>query len=455
MYFINMGKKQLMLVSIPAVVIVILVIGISFNVPVSQSSTISPFYTGPVCFVEPLNSTDNYSIGIIDDLIIGLHPNQTKTVIYLKTSDLGNDSIGPEITSSGNIVLNDTEYSYDMVVQHSNFKNGNSTIDSLSLFNQTESYCSSGFPEHISIKTTIKTMYNISLDQNNQIIAKDSNSHSKYNIFKKVITDTVEAGPVFHQAISSVESNITSYSNFTLVKNGNLNMETFSVNNQLLNANGNLTTTDPDNSTIVLNATIIGEIHNGSENLTFTLTINNNSGRTIIGSDPLNFSLDPQSGSREINGGTQWVGEAKAVLPYSDFGLPSFLSLLVGLVGSIVGVFEEFPMVASAALAALAIVGFVLTNLLAFKTTSDTIDPYAELSYWHSNTWYLSWIPEIEFEIGAYSDRYSSLITGQTYTFSYSYNPLISDLSVTDTLNFKYPFPFQHRSIYPEWNPHL
>jgi len=452
-----MGKKRIMLVSIPAFVIAVLVIGISFNVPVSQSSTISPFVTGPVCPIEVFNSTDNYSISIIDELIMGLHPNETTTEIYLKTSDIGNDSTGPEISSSGSIILNSTEYSYDMIVQHSNFTNGNSTVDSLSLFNQTESVYSTVFPEHISITKTVQTIYNISLYQHNQIITKVSDSQSKYNIFKKVTTDTVEVGPVFHQAISAVESNITSYSNFTMFKNRNLNMETFSVNNQLFNANGNLTTTDPDNSTIVLNATITGIIHNGSRNLPFTLTISNNSGRTTISSDPLNFSLDPQVASRQINGGTQWVGEAKAELAYEDFAVPSLLGEFIGLAESIIALYgTSFSIAASAFFGAVDIVGFVLGSLILFKTSSDTIDPYAELSYWHSNTWYLSWLIEIEFEVGAYTDRFSNPVTGQTNSFPYSYNPIISDLSVTDVLkNFKYPFPFQHRSIYPDWNPEL
>lgn len=448
-----MSKKEKMLVSIPAVVPAILVIGISFNIPVSQNSIISPSVTGPV---EVLNSTDNYSISVVDELIMGLHPNQTTTAISLQNSDLENDSIGPEITSSGSIILNDTEYSYNMVVQHSNITNGNSTIESLSLSNQTESYYSTGPPEHISIKTTVQTMYTISLEEYNKIIAKVANSQSKYNIFKRVSTDTVESGPVLHQATSIVETNITSYSNFTMTKNRNLSMETFSVDNQLLNAKGNFTTTDPNNSTIVLNATITGVIHNGSENLPFTVTINNNSGSITVSSDPLNFSMDPQSASRQINGGTQWVGEAKAVIPYIYAGITVFITAALGFIASIFSLAGVIiASLASAALGAIGIVGYVLGNIILFKTSSNTVDPYAEMSYWHSNTWYLSWILEIEFEIGAYSDRYSNPITGQTYAFQYSYNPIVSDLVVTDKLNFNYPFPFQHQSIYPDWNPHL
>ncbi len=72
-----------MLVSILAFVLAGLVIGIFFTLPVSQNSTIGPFVTGPV---DPLNSKDNYSISIVDELIMGLHPNHTTTEISLQNS---------------------------------------------------------------------------------------------------------------------------------------------------------------------------------------------------------------------------------------------------------------------------------------------------------------------------------------------------------------------------------
>ena len=61
-----------MLASILTFELAFLAIGISFNVPVSQHLTIGPFVTGPV---EPINSTDNYSISIVDELVMGLRPN--------------------------------------------------------------------------------------------------------------------------------------------------------------------------------------------------------------------------------------------------------------------------------------------------------------------------------------------------------------------------------------------
>lgn len=72
-----------MLVSILSFVLAVLVIGIFFNVHVSQNSTIGPFVTGPV---DPLNSKDNYLISIVDELIMGLHPNHTTTEISLQNS---------------------------------------------------------------------------------------------------------------------------------------------------------------------------------------------------------------------------------------------------------------------------------------------------------------------------------------------------------------------------------
>jgi hypothetical protein len=61
-----------MLVSILTFELAFLAIGISFNVPVSQHLTINLLFTDPI---EPINSTDNYSISIVDELVMGLHPN--------------------------------------------------------------------------------------------------------------------------------------------------------------------------------------------------------------------------------------------------------------------------------------------------------------------------------------------------------------------------------------------
>ncbi|MHB1471058.1 MAG: hypothetical protein ACYCSA_03925 [Thermoplasmataceae archaeon] len=448
-----METRRKLLVIIPAVLFAFLVVGMAYNTPIALNSNVSAMTS---VSSQSTYSTYNYSIRTIDELIMGLHPNFNFTAIYLQNSSLKNDSKGPEIISSGSILLNNTTYSYNLVVQHSNVTQVNLSLESLLLSNETKNYYNSGPPEDISTTTTVQTVFNITMVQYNTMVINGTNSKNSYNIFKKVTTDTVDLGPVYHQATSTVKKNTTSFSNFTEVKNGNVDLETFSIENDLLTANGNITSVDPNNSTTILSARFAGEIHNGSNNLPFVITIENNSGTLTVGGDPVNFSMDPQGASRQINGGTQWVGEAKTVLPYIYVGVPSIIATLAGLIGSIASLFGTvLSAVASAALGAIGIVGFFLVNIALFATSSDTIDPYAELSVWHSNIWYLSWIPEIEFELGAYSDRFHDPITGQTFTFAYSYNPVVSDLVSSDQLPYNYPFPYQHQSIYPDWSPYL
>ena len=149
-----METRRKLLVIIPAVLFAFLVVGMAYNTPIALNSNVSAMTS---VSSQSTYSTYNYSIRTIDELIMGLHPNFNFTAIYLQNSSLKNDSKGPEIISSGSILLNNTTYSYNLVVQHSNVTQVNLSLESLLLSNETKNYYNSGPPEDISTTTTVQT----------------------------------------------------------------------------------------------------------------------------------------------------------------------------------------------------------------------------------------------------------------------------------------------------------
>ncbi|MCL5438209.1 MAG: hypothetical protein M1148_03320, partial [Candidatus Thermoplasmatota archaeon] len=64
-----------------------------------------------VVSVQTYNQTDNMSIYGIEQIVNALHPNWNYSQIYLSKSGLQNTSYGYSLTSSGNLLLNNTTYS--------------------------------------------------------------------------------------------------------------------------------------------------------------------------------------------------------------------------------------------------------------------------------------------------------------------------------------------------------
>lgn len=275
-----------------------MVILMAFYSPISAGSN---GFSPSVVSVQTYNQTDNMSINGIEQIVNALHPNWNYSRIYLSKSDLQNTSYGYSLTSSGNLLLNNTTYSYNFQVKQYNQTSILSAYSYLLLGNKTTTQISS------STTDTVQTDYNVSLDSIGYTVNGFSTTNTSYGVFEK-ITDTSVTSyppprlPVVHTTITSSSKEYYSNETYQTISNVTLMSTSFSGENGY--GSGNLTIySGPASYNKTTNQDIIGEnfsagllqgaYYNNSTPVSYTVQIQNNTANVTTGSDPTQVSLDP------------------------------------------------------------------------------------------------------------------------------------------------------------------
>jgi hypothetical protein len=276
-----------------------LVILMAFYSPVSAGNY--GVSTGAVS-VQTYNQTDNMSIYGIEQIVSVLHPNWNYSQIYLSKSDLHNTSYGYSLTSSGNLLLNNTTYSYNFQVKQYNETSAPSAYSYLLLGNKTTTQISS------STTNTVQTDYNVSLNSMGYTVNGISTTNTTYGLYEKITDTSVTSYPpplLPRVHTSTTSSSKEYYSNETFRTMNNATSVYTSFSGESGYGRGNLTIySAPASYNKTANQDIIGEnlsagflqgaYYNNSTPVSYTVQIQNNTANVTTGSDPTQISLDPE-----------------------------------------------------------------------------------------------------------------------------------------------------------------
>lgn len=249
------------------------------------------------------NQGDYMSIYGIEQIVNVLHPNWNYSQIYLSSSDFQNTSYGYSLTSSGNLLLNNTTYSYNFQVKQYNETSNHSVYSYLLLGNTTTKQISS------STTDTVQKEYNVSLNSTGDTVNGFSTSNTTYRVFKKV-TDTSVTVYSAPRSLPRVHTSITTssrqyYDNETHQTLNNVTKVSTSFSGENGYGSGNLTiysdhvsynkTTNQDIIGENLSAGFLqGQYYNNSTPVSYTVQIHNDTANVTTGSDPTHVFFDPE-----------------------------------------------------------------------------------------------------------------------------------------------------------------
>lgn len=445
-----MNTNGKILISFTAIVVAALMVGTAFYGPVGAS-------TGQLIFPDiataSYNQTDNLSLETINELISHLNPNYNTTEVYMSASGLHNNSLGMSLTSSGELLLNDTyKYSYTLNSQHQVLTNGNSTISTLELTNSTSTETKD---LTTTIYTTVTTTYYLTLNQTNNVIYGKNFTNTEYDTYHKVETQTViyYGSPQRLPKVSTSTdlSNSVTFADYNYYTIQGITFISFKEGSPDFNSAGNLSVSYQYNETNVQNGNVVGNLTNSTGKYNFTISIDNNTGSISLSNDPANFTLDPTAGqSRNINGGTETVSVAWAILNANNaINAAQLAAVLYGALGFAAGLSGQVEF--SAFFFVISIAAAWLSNYLPRVVTSQyTIDPYIEVGWWHPNAWWESWIIELYLEGGSYTNELH-YEDGQVYWQGpMTFYPLAASNEGIVTLGND-----GHSSIFPNWYPYV
>ncbi|WP_337860051.1 hypothetical protein [Ferroplasma sp.] len=406
--------------------------------------------------------------------------NTTNSKVISDFAYFDNSSMLSIINGKGTLEFNGTLYNYIATLKNYNGSEKYYTYEMLSLFRTTEKI-SNNYYNHQSWKNT--TFLNLTMYSSSSFLNANKITVNAYKYYNKTVktdfTNTIMPLKLFEapRTINKIfykNTSIPSFFNETKTFNQNITT-TFSINSNNIKSTGNITSMGNNNITIKT-GNINGIYVNSTGKYNYSVMVTNGNATLTIGNDPVNFYIDPQSASRNINNGYEWIGESKASLPYSDFGIASFVSIFGGLLVATTALAAGGEATTALAAAATTAAGFVglglaVTGLIAYVMTaypsepSNTINPYVELGYWHPYAWYLSWIYLPYFGIGVYTDHFHNPVTGNSHNFSYRYVVIVStDVTIPSSSviistyhsfsSWEGFFP-AHTSIFPRWNPNI
>ncbi len=452
-----MSKKTIIAISIVTVMIMM-----AFGGMVTAQNSNMKYSPSSISSKGTNNPAVNVTISYVSQLMGYLNANPNYSRIELNNAHFFNASANKELISHGNIILNNLTYKYTFHLTEYNNTGNISSTEHLILCRHATSRESGHAENHIySNRTALSVLYtyggrslNKNTDAAGSSIYVNNTTRVHYMVIPgpHVIVNRVEL-PVLPLPSPGVTYNIKSSKHFTayetVVNSKNSTNTTFSFSSPKISANGNSSTTRINNNTDRYE-NMTGIINNKNNNTKFMINIVNGNGTLSTGTDPVNFTFDPQSEGRSINGGYEYMWMDTATLSYFEgVGLESIVSIIAGAASLAVPV-------TGVVAGPLSLITVVMAYYDAtFITSYNTDILYVEAGWWHPYAWWLSWLYEPYMEIGYHTDEVHNMLFGGTTHITWTYIPLFAStgyLAPTEKIS-NVAVQNTHMSFFPTWNP--
>ena len=231
----------------------------------------------------------------------------------------------------------------------------------------------------------------------------------------------------------------------TVVNSKNSTNTTFSFSSPKISADGNSSTTRINNNTDRYE-NMTGIMNNKNNSIKFMINIANSNGTLAIGTDPINFTFDPQSEGRSINGGYEYMWMDTTTLNYVEGEGEGVEDFITGAAGVIALLSYACPRVAIVA-GSVSVISAAMASLDSADITSQNTDIlYVEAGYWHP--YWSWWIYEPYLEAGYYTDEIHNSVYGYVTYIPWTYIPVYTSTGTVDSNTM-------HTSFFPTWYPSI
>lgn len=295
----------------------------SFYMPATHENSISPEFSA---VAVTYNSTDNQSLSAIGSLLSYLQPDVNYTTINLNSASYSNTSYGHEITSNGNIVLNNTSYSYTFNFKFFNGTSSSAEINTLLMSRKTTKTVdlSGGTTDTY----TNVTDYNVSTNTNVYVAQTVQSTNLTIHIAESVSDQLAVTHPPLLPRVYTTDSgydnhyymnktygygnNTTSIvSHFLAPAGSGTGIINISSDSYVVNNTANQTITDQNITNGYLNLNLV----NGSTVDNYIVSIAGDNATLSKGTDPVNFTIQDPLKTGVINNAIFLVYEAQLKIP--------------------------------------------------------------------------------------------------------------------------------------------
>lgn len=448
--------KRKYIASILSVALATLMVLLSLNgTVVARTGTMSPF--GSTSVASP---AINVSAQEIQNLITYLNANPNYSKIEIVSASFVNTTSGTELISSGNLIVNNITYSYSFVITGYNKTKGLSATSTLLMSRTSSSTSETSDADYTYNNVTTLTLKSSYFEN---LLSKSSSSYGSSIYINSTVK--VDFTVVYHcpagipprycllPAPGSGTYYVNSSEHFEVSQavtiNSGQKTDLFSFTSPQVVGSGNASMPTSGSNTSITQS-MKGTIYNanGTTNNFVYTQINDNASLSVLG-DPINLTADPQSQGRSINNGFEYMWMDSVTLNYFDgIGLETLIALIGGLIAAAL---IAAPIAAAVVGTVAAIAGVMAFYDATFETSQSTDIIYVEAGWWHSYSFWVSWIYEPYIELGYHTNEFHNVVFGGTYYIGWTYVPLFTSTGESASDFWAY----MHAGFFPTWNPSI